>query len=178
MHIWLWYIYACIERWRCLMVNQIGRSWWCPSRTLIERTPPPGEVFYLLCSLIKNREEEDSPWRTTPKIDQFLSNRLIHKFIEQNCGCTNSFIHQNWLINKIDKQILSAQTHWSAGLVGSMICKLIHQWFANSFIANSFINDLQIHSSMICKLIHCKLIHQWFANSFNNDLQTHPFVYT
>ena len=30
----------------------------------------PGEVSYLLCSLIKNREEEDPPWRTTPKIDQ------------------------------------------------------------------------------------------------------------
>jgi len=26
---------------------------------------------YLLCSLIKNREKEDPPWRTTPKIDQF-----------------------------------------------------------------------------------------------------------
>jgi len=37
---------------------------------LLERNPPLGEVSYLLCSLIKNREEEDPPWRTTPKIDQ------------------------------------------------------------------------------------------------------------
>ena len=27
-------------------------------------------VSYLLCSLIKNPEEEDPPWRITPKIDQ------------------------------------------------------------------------------------------------------------
>jgi len=33
--------------------------------------PHPGGVSYLLCSPIKNREEEDPPWRTTPKIDQF-----------------------------------------------------------------------------------------------------------
>jgi len=39
--------------------------------TLIERNPPPGGVSYLLCSLMKNWEEEDPPWRTTPKIDQF-----------------------------------------------------------------------------------------------------------
>jgi len=25
------------------------------AKTLIDRTPPPGEVFYLLCSLIKSR---------------------------------------------------------------------------------------------------------------------------
>jgi len=31
---------------------------------LIERTPPPRGVFYLLCSLIKNPEEEDSPQNT------------------------------------------------------------------------------------------------------------------
>jgi len=33
--------------------------------------PPPGGVSYLLCSLIKNREQEDPPWRTTHKMDQF-----------------------------------------------------------------------------------------------------------
>ena len=38
---------------------------------LIKRNPPPGRVFYLLCSLIKNPEEDDPPWRNTPKIDQF-----------------------------------------------------------------------------------------------------------
>jgi len=31
------------------------------SCSLIERTPPPGGVSYLLCFLIKNREEEDPP---------------------------------------------------------------------------------------------------------------------
>jgi len=35
------------------------------------KNPPPWGVSYLLCSLIKNREEEDPSWRTTPKIDQF-----------------------------------------------------------------------------------------------------------
>ena len=38
---------------------------------LIKRNPPLGGVSYLLCSLIKNPEEEDPPWRTTPTIDQF-----------------------------------------------------------------------------------------------------------
>ena len=36
-----------------------------------KETPPPGGFSYLVCSLIKNREEEDPPWRTTPKIDYF-----------------------------------------------------------------------------------------------------------
>ena len=36
-----------------------------------KETPPPGGLSYLLCSLIENRGEEDPPWRTTPKIDQF-----------------------------------------------------------------------------------------------------------
>jgi len=42
------------------------------SSTLWSKEPPPPEgVSYLLCSLIKNREEEDTPWRTTSKMDQF-----------------------------------------------------------------------------------------------------------
>jgi len=36
-----------------------------------KETPLPGGVSYLLSSQIKNREEEDPPWRTTPEIDQF-----------------------------------------------------------------------------------------------------------
>ena len=32
--------------------------------TMIERTPPPGKVSRLLCSLIKNPEEEDPPRST------------------------------------------------------------------------------------------------------------------
>ena len=37
---------------------------------LIERTPPPrGGVSYLLCSLIKKREEEAPPWKTSPQIN-------------------------------------------------------------------------------------------------------------
>jgi len=33
---------------------------------------PPGRFSYLLWSLIKNPEEEDTPWRITPKIDQWF----------------------------------------------------------------------------------------------------------
>jgi len=39
---------------------------------LYQKKPPPsGGISYLLYSLIKNQEEEEPPWRTTPKIDQF-----------------------------------------------------------------------------------------------------------
>jgi len=36
-----------------------------------KETLPPGRVSYWLCSLIKNPEEEDPPWRTTPKLINF-----------------------------------------------------------------------------------------------------------
>jgi len=42
----------------------------CGETKLIDRNPFGGSS-YLLCSLIKNRGEEDPPCRTTPKIDPF-----------------------------------------------------------------------------------------------------------
>jgi len=48
---------------RCLL-TVFCKSW-------SKEPPPQGGFSYLLCSLIKNPEEEDPPWRTTPKIDQF-----------------------------------------------------------------------------------------------------------
>ena len=48
---------------------QFGLLW--SAATWSEEAPPSGGVSYLLCSLIKNREEEDPPWKTTPKNDQF-----------------------------------------------------------------------------------------------------------
>jgi len=44
----------------------------CTPAKLIERTPPLRGGFVFTMFLIKNREEEDPPWRTTPKNDQFL----------------------------------------------------------------------------------------------------------
>jgi len=41
---------------------------WVKSLILMDPPPPPGVVSYLLCSLIKNREKEDPPWTTAPKI--------------------------------------------------------------------------------------------------------------
>ena len=42
-----------------------------PSTLWSKPSTPPGGISYLLCSLIKNWEEEDPPRRTTPKMDQF-----------------------------------------------------------------------------------------------------------
>jgi len=52
-----------------------------------KKPPPPGWVSCLLCSLIKNRKEEDPPWRTTPKIDRGF---LFTVFPDQEPGGTRS----------------------------------------------------------------------------------------
>ena len=66
----LTYFYACCSDWELVLMLgsflcviwlihtcDMTVSWvWHDSSMLIERTPPPGGVSYLLCSLIKNRE--------------------------------------------------------------------------------------------------------------------------
>jgi len=63
---------------------------------MIERTPPHGGVSYLLCSLIKTRGEEDSPWGTTPKIDQFWL--ICVCAMTQSYVCHDSLMCVPWLI--------------------------------------------------------------------------------
>jgi len=80
----LWYCANLAARWHTYMciyiihelVHEPPRATQVSSTIMVlskltERNPPPGGVSYLLCSIIKNQEEEDPPWRTTPKIDQF-----------------------------------------------------------------------------------------------------------
>jgi len=53
--------------------NDIQHIFW---RAIIERNPPPGGVSYLLCSLIKKREQEDPPRSTWYKF--FEGGPLTH----------------------------------------------------------------------------------------------------
>jgi len=63
-HIWMSHV---TYEWTILPCQVYRLCEWTSHVTLIEETAPPGGVSYLLCSLIKNPEEEDPPRRICTK---------------------------------------------------------------------------------------------------------------
>jgi len=134
----------------------------------------PGGVFYLLRSLIKNREEEDSPRKPLPNwsipvkpIDSQIHwtelwvHKLIHspKWIDQqnrwtDFSCTNSLIHQPC-------ELIDLQTHSFTGLE-TVTNSLIHTLIPHSlFGTREFTNSMSLWCTQV-------LMTSWHANPWSD----------